>query len=237
MLVMDNASRRNRSHQHHISLGRNKSGYEPSDTESEWQESPWHDGILGSSRPTTLDHARIITPLNLNRTRFFKEDNSKDLVKVSKVNPSSRSHSRSPYKPVRGSGDGNTSEAGSGSRKGTSPPKISDNHRRVSSYNIIHEESNHLNDDIHSPVPERNHRTLSKSQKSGNNNVHAQFQLVSKVSGSSYSRNRSKSAPKPQRKEEELQVNTGNFELVPNFKFSLFIGLNEQLRCTSEVQF
>ncbi|CAL9114445.1 unnamed protein product, partial [Musa acuminata var. zebrina] len=209
MLVMDNASRRNRSHQHHISLGRNKSGYEPSDTESEWQESPWHDGISGSSRPTTLDHARIVTPLNHNQTRFLKEDNSRDLVKVSRVNPSSRSHSRSPYKAVRGAGDGNTSEVGSGSRKNTSPLKISDNHRRVSTYNIIHEESNNLNGELHSPVPERNHRTLSKSHKSGNNNVHSQFELVSKVSGSSYSRNRSKSAPKPQRMEEELQVSTG----------------------------
>ncbi|TKW41140.1 hypothetical protein SEVIR_1G294200v4 [Setaria viridis] len=49
MLAAESNSRHNR-HSRNDSSIKHKSGYEPSDTETEWHESPWNDGVLTSER-------------------------------------------------------------------------------------------------------------------------------------------------------------------------------------------
>lgn len=201
MFMMENASRQNRSY-HQSSFGRMRSGYEPSDTESEWQESPWHDGLQTSSRPiASFGRARSISPLNRNQTHFFNDG-------IPKLTPSSRRHSRSPYKATTSVDDDNFQSAVSSLRKNTSPLKVSDHHRRVSPYRFKYEEPNHQDQEPIISVAKRNHRTPTRSHKSGDGNFHSLFQEVPRLNGrSTYSTNRSISAPKSRGMEKELQAN------------------------------
>ncbi|WOL00374.1 hypothetical protein Cni_G09087 [Canna indica] len=210
MPVMEKDSRQNRSHDQ-PSFGRKKSGYEPSDTESEWQESPWHDGQLTSRRPITpLNHARTINSFNNIQTQFLNEDNSQEPVHVSRTSSTSRRHSKSPYKLVRNVHDGNFPSGGSSLRKNTSPLKASDHYRQVSPYRFKYEETNNQNNDNHNSVLKMSNKTPPRSHKFSDGNTHSQFQEVSRASSRSiHSRSRSISAPKPRGIGKELHVSTG----------------------------
>ncbi|XP_077244333.1 replication factor C subunit 3-like isoform X2 [Tasmannia lanceolata] len=71
MLTMENSSRYNRDSQLRSSFKQRRSGYEPSDTETDWQESPWHDDV-----PKILSGpVRNISPLSRNERLSDSEEN------------------------------------------------------------------------------------------------------------------------------------------------------------------
>ncbi|KAK6924378.1 hypothetical protein RJ641_010578 [Dillenia turbinata] len=94
-----NSSRHNRS----ASASRQRqSGYEPSDTETEWQESPWCEF---NHRNSMVLHAasiprRNISPLPLRHISKAEGENPPH-----KVSPMRRRNSKSPYRPMRENGN------------------------------------------------------------------------------------------------------------------------------------
>ncbi|XP_068642125.1 uncharacterized protein [Aristolochia californica] len=106
---MENSFRHGKDTQSRSSLKQRRSGYEPSDTETEWQESPWRDvnednrrkrGDLPVVRPKTPpNRARNISPLS-GRQRYPSNYGFSVSSKNSNTHPEPRkAPSRSPYKP------------------------------------------------------------------------------------------------------------------------------------------
>ncbi|XP_042379004.1 uncharacterized protein LOC121971688 isoform X1 [Zingiber officinale] len=210
MLAMENVSRINKSH-HQSSFGLVRSGYEPSDTESEWQESPWHDGLLTSGRqiaPQHHQHTITVSPLHYNQ-KYFDEGNNNRTTYVPRTSSTPRRQNRFPYNPLKGGEELNFPSVGSSLRKNTSPLKASDHQRHISPYRSRYEEPIHQNHGLHHSVGKRSHRTPTRSHKLSDINPHTQFHELSVASGrSSYNANRSVSAPKSKGME-EFQVITG----------------------------
>ena len=146
---MENSLRSNKSTVTRTSSRHKRSGYEPSDTETEWQEqeSPWHGGLMISNRSQTPNPARTIShssnrsqtpnptrtisPLNRSQRHSSKEDANK----ASRRSPGIRRHSRSPYKPLRNGEDAASYMAHSDLRRNTSPYKVSE-HRKTSPFKV-----------------------------------------------------------------------------------------------------
>ncbi|KAJ9561921.1 LOW QUALITY PROTEIN: hypothetical protein OSB04_007081 [Centaurea solstitialis] len=89
---------------HSSSVGKQgRSGYDPSDTENEWQEAPWRElnrksVELGSGVPKmSLEDTRNVNTLRLTRRHSSKFD--------PEGVPPARRHSKSPYKPRRDDGN------------------------------------------------------------------------------------------------------------------------------------
>lgn len=95
-----------------VPLKQRRSGYEPSDTETEWQESPWHDHNNRNNGTSDLVEAdniksnlpRNLSPLKLSRRQIPKVDYDKG--SPPRTNPLLRRHgsSKSPYKTRRDDG-------------------------------------------------------------------------------------------------------------------------------------
>ncbi|KAK8304761.1 hypothetical protein V6Z12_D03G014700 [Gossypium hirsutum] len=95
-----------------VPLKQRRSGYEPSDTETEWQESPWHDHNNRNNGTSDLVEAdniksnfpRNLSPLKLSRRQILKVDYDKG--SPPRTNPLLRRHgsSKSPYKTRRDDG-------------------------------------------------------------------------------------------------------------------------------------
>lgn len=95
-----------------VPLKQRRSGYEPSDTETEWQESPWHDHNNRHNGTSDLVEAdniksnlpRNLSPLKLSRRQIPKVDYDKG--SPPRTNPLLRRHgsSKSPYKTRRDDG-------------------------------------------------------------------------------------------------------------------------------------
>lgn len=208
MTTMENARGYTKPSHHHSSLRHRRSGYEPSDTETEWQESPWHDGLLISNSPrTSSGPARAISPLNHIRRNTLKEESNDTLVKASRTGPATRRHGRSPYKPVKGGGD----EASSDLRRNTSPLKVSEHRRHVSPYKVKTEETNHGNIELNNSFWKGSQRTPPKIRNSAGTDAHPQLQEVSRVSKrSNHGHNRSTSAPKLRAREKDQQFRSNS---------------------------
>ncbi|XP_024978804.1 uncharacterized protein LOC112516022 [Cynara cardunculus var. scolymus] len=88
-----------------------RSGYDPSDTETEWHEAPWHEFNrksveLGSGVPKmSSDDTRNLNPLRLSRRHSSKFD--------PEGVPLTRKRSKSPYKPQRDDGNSRSPTLGS----------------------------------------------------------------------------------------------------------------------------
>jgi len=86
-------------------LKQRRSGYEPSDTETDWQDSPMRDrnnknGAFGSGSPIQLDLPRNISPLKNSRRHSSRYDDYSTKDSVSSP-PRRRRSSKSPYKTQR----------------------------------------------------------------------------------------------------------------------------------------
>ncbi|KAJ6907235.1 hypothetical protein NC651_017813 [Populus alba x Populus x berolinensis] len=85
-------------------LNQRRSGYEPSDTETDWQDSPRRDqknGAFGPESPIQLDLPRNVSPLK-NSRRFSLRFDDYTIKKDSVSSPPRRRHSsKLPYKPPR----------------------------------------------------------------------------------------------------------------------------------------
>lgn len=112
---MESLSRSNiKGGQPHVSvpLKQRRSGYEPSDTETEWQESPWHDHNNRNNETSDLvepdniksNLPRNLSPLKLSRRQIPKVDYDKG--SPPRTSPLLRRHgsSKSPYKTRRDGG-------------------------------------------------------------------------------------------------------------------------------------
>ncbi|XP_020268868.1 uncharacterized protein LOC109844293 isoform X2 [Asparagus officinalis] len=147
--AMGNPSRPNGSSLIRPSSRHKRSGYEPSDTETEWQESPWHDGLLVSNRSKTPNPARIDNPIsnrsqtpdptratapsNRSQRPTSKEDKDNSANRTSRRSPSDRRRSKSPYKSITQGEDAAAYIGHPGLRRNTSPFKVSE-HRNPSPF-------------------------------------------------------------------------------------------------------
>ncbi|KAJ6732874.1 hypothetical protein OIU74_004761 [Salix koriyanagi] len=110
MSTKENGSSRYRAPYPHLVnvLKQRRSGYEPSDTETDWQDSPMRDqknGAFGPESPIQLDLPRNASPLKNSRRfslRFDDYSPTKDSVSI---HPRRRHSSKSPYKSRRDDGN------------------------------------------------------------------------------------------------------------------------------------
>ncbi|XP_047310492.1 uncharacterized protein LOC124914062 [Impatiens glandulifera] len=142
-----------------------RSGYEPSDTETEWHETPWLDrtrrngelGFEGAAADMGSDQTGRISPLKLSRrlpAKFEQEVSPPPpLARPARTSSARRRHSRSPYKPNR---DDNPDTTGfdlhknvsalspkpiSISRQNSSPFMKSEVRRRPSPFKLMREDT------------------------------------------------------------------------------------------------
>ncbi|PSS30833.1 Replication factor C subunit like [Actinidia chinensis var. chinensis] len=128
--MMENSSRHSRASQpQSLATKQRRSGYEPSDTETEWLETPWHgfnriNGDLDSDGwpDLTSDQGRNTSPLKLSRRLSAKfKDGLSSPIKPSRATPVQRRHSKSPYKPRRDDGNVDSTTPVSDVRRNVSP--------------------------------------------------------------------------------------------------------------------
>nr|CAD1842822.1 unnamed protein product [Ananas comosus var. bracteatus] len=181
---------------------RRRSGYEPSDTETEWQESPWHEGPLTSNRPKTpTGPSRTISPLNSSRRHSSREDAASiGSSKVPRASPIARRHSRSPFKGA---------SVGNNERKSVSPYK-----GRI-------EDLNYENDGLSNFLHKRSQRTPPKFRSSVQNDSYSQFEVSRGSERSKNNRNRSISAPRPRSRESHELITVPSTHTMDQVPFSL----------------
>ncbi|XVE82595.1 hypothetical protein DITRI_Ditri16bG0018200 [Diplodiscus trichospermus] len=178
---MESLSRSSRASQHHSSpLKQRRSGYEPSDTETEWHESPWH------------DHNRK------NRTSDLADADKIELSSPRNVSPlklGPRRNSKSPYKTRRDDG------------RHVSPLSKTEHRRHVSPYKPGREELK-LNDEMGNGEIDGLNRKQSRRTRTGDERgMIGQLLEAGRGSQSSNHSHRSVTAPPRQRFREQEQLN------------------------------
>ncbi|WRX09016.1 hypothetical protein QQP08_001503 [Theobroma cacao] len=200
---MENLSRSSKASQPHSSapLKQRRSGYEPSDTETEWHESPWHDlnRKNGTSNLAEADKFKSNLPRNISPFKLRRRHPSKveyDKGSPPRTSPLPRRHSsKSPYKTRRDDD------------RNISPLSKSEHRRHLSPYNPGREEhklSNEMgNGEIAGLNRKQNRRTPTKEERG----TIGELLETGRVSGKpNYSR-RSVTAPARQRGREKDQLN------------------------------
>lgn len=221
MLTMENASRAERSSCSRPSSRHKRSGYEPSDTETEGHGSPSHGGLPIPSKPKTPDPGRTSSRLSHSQ-RYTSKDYGHSAVKSPSTSPVLRRNNKSPYKPMRAGDDGADSLAHSDPRGNTKPFEGSERRRKpVSPYRSRRDEPNREISEANGSFRKQNHRTPPKLRNSVDKRAHSKPQEVSRqsersraeyhdlsgLSGrSSIHFSRSISAPKPRAREEDQQI-------------------------------
>ncbi|XP_017979494.1 PREDICTED: uncharacterized protein LOC18610901 [Theobroma cacao] len=200
---MENLSRSSKASQPHSSapLKQRRSGYEPSDTETEWHESPWHDlnRKNGTSNLAEADKFKSNLPRNIIPFKLRRRHPSKveyDKGSPPRTSPLPRRHSsKSPYKTRRDDD------------RNISPLSKSEHRRHLSPYKPGREEhklSNEMgNGEIAGLNRKQNRRTPTKEERG----TIGELLETGRVSGKpNYSR-RSVTAPARQRGREKDQLN------------------------------
>lgn len=194
-----------------------RSGYEPSDTETEWQETRWRgddekNGDEEFEEPNVgFDQERNISPLKLNHRRVtakFDHELPSPVKLTSKVSPVRRRHSKSPYKLQRD--DGNVllplppgrrnispllSRPGSDMRKNVSPFSKVEHRKHASPYKPMREH----HDELSSLNRKQTHRQVNDNAS----------RLTDKLNHNP----RSASAPRPRPRDKDQQVKYDNGDL------------------------
>lgn len=213
LLVMENSTRYGRTSLPHFPASKSRrSGYEPSDTETDWQDSPWRDrnetnGPLRSELPRTpFDPLPKISPMRPSRRHSSKiEYDASSSTKASGTSPTRRRHSKSPYKPHKG-------EAGSNIRRNVSPLSKSERWRNISPYKLAKEHNAILEIETMSSNRKQNHRMHDKHTSSEVKGADSQLAEVSRTSERPNSSHRSASAPRTKAAEKDRQINYGRLE-------------------------
>ncbi|KAL6011362.1 hypothetical protein ACLOJK_001808 [Asimina triloba] len=148
---METALRHNRGPS--LAVKQRRSGYEPSDTESEWQESPLHglkkDNYWVSERELDAQHLKTTFGSTLNTTdplvnhQRYSSMRGSDFhssVKSSRTIPYPRSKSKSPYKTR-----GDDGLKGSRLQRNGSPIEVSEPRRHISPYEVREGEEDAVN--------------------------------------------------------------------------------------------
>lgn len=191
------------------SLKPSRSGYEPSDTENDWHESPWHEsndknGALGKNVML-----RNTSPMRISRrhsSRFEYEVSSP--AKGSAASPARRRHSstKSPYKPTRDDGKALSPLPGFAFRGNVSPLSRAEDQRHKSPYKSGVEERNLDKNDFVGSSRKQNRRTPTIE----GTGAHPQLLEVNRVSEKTNHRRRSATAPRLRVKEEDPKKDYGN---------------------------
>ncbi|KAA8531896.1 hypothetical protein F0562_006387 [Nyssa sinensis] len=235
---MENSSRHSKPSQPQSSLATTlkqiRSGYEPSDTETEWYETPWHDHTrrnedLGSEGPKMdMDQARKTSPFKLSRRHSARHGHEvSSLTKTATTSPIRRRHSKSPFKPRRDDGNVHSPtpisdfrrnisplspRPGLDVRKNISPFTKSERRRHVSPYKPLREEHGLDNDEIVSlnrkQNPRQHNKYLGPEEKGGQSQLNEIRRASEK---SNYSR-RALSAPKQRGRDKDQQIKYGHTE-------------------------
>ena len=218
---MENLTRYDRNSLPHLPAPKSRrSGYEPSDTETDWQDSPWRDNN-GNNKPSgselprsPFDPTPKISPKRPSRRHSSKiEHDVSSSTRASGISPARRKHSKSPYKPHRG-------EAGSDIRRNVSPLSKSERWRHVSPYKLAKENTAILEVETLSSNRKQNHRGMNVKHTSSNERgADSQLPEISRTSERSNSSRRSVSAPRAKIADKDRQINYGpveqRIEIIP----------------------
>ncbi|XP_030459835.1 uncharacterized protein LOC115680212 isoform X2 [Syzygium oleosum] len=185
-----------------------RSGYEPSDTETEWHENPrreqrQHNDDLEFEGPKVdLSRPRNVSPLKLSRRQpFFGGSSPKKETEAGLVRR--RHSSKSPYKPRRDNGNALSPKGGSDARRNVSPLSEPEHRRHISPYKLGIEENATEENEITISNRKLNRRTHSRDDREG----HPQFLDLSRVSLKSNYSQRSVTAPKQRARDREQHNN------------------------------
>ncbi|XP_011011739.1 PREDICTED: uncharacterized protein LOC105116208 [Populus euphratica] len=193
-------------------LKQRRSGYEPSDTETDWQDSPMRDRnnkneAFGSGSPIQLDLPRNISPLKNSRRHSsrYVDYSTKD----SASSPPRRRHSsKSPYKTQRDD-DGGGAVSPESSQRNVSPLTKPDQRRQASPYKVKREDRGAQGRQI-SPYKARrkNQRTPTREERS----AHLQFDEDSRLSERLNASRRMTTAPRQRTWGKEQENSYGHKE-------------------------
>ena len=191
------------------SLKPSRSGYEPSDTENDWHESPWHEsndknGALGKNVML-----RNTSPMRISRrysSRFEYEVSSP--AKGYAASPARRRHSstKSPYKPARDDGKALSPLPGFEFRRNISPLSRAEDQRHKSPYKSGVEKRNLDKNDFVGSSRKQNRRTPTRE----GTGAHPQLLEVNRVSEKTNHRRRSATAPRLRVREEDPKKDYGH---------------------------
>lgn len=194
-------------------LKQSRSGYELSDTENDWHESPWYEsndknGALGYEGLKNV-MPRNTSPMRLSRrhsSRFEYEISSP--AKGSVASPARRRHSRtkSPYKPTRDDGKALSPQPGFDFRRNISPLSRAERQRHKSPYKPGVEEHNLDKNDFVGSSRKQNRRTPTREGTGAPPQLHE----VNRVSGKTNHRRRSTTAPRLRGREEDPKNDYGH---------------------------
>ncbi|KAI5581493.1 hypothetical protein BDE02_07G021700 [Populus trichocarpa] len=207
MSTEENGSTRYRGpHPHLVNvLKQRRSGYEPSDTETDWQDSPRRDqknGAFGPESPIQLDLPRNVSPLK-NSRRFSSRFDDYSPKKDSVSSPPRRRHSsKSPYKPQRDNRGGAVSPKPR--QRNVSPLSKPDKGRQISPFKYGRKEHGmHEDGEIVSSNRRKNQRMPTREERS----TQLQFDEDSRLSERQNASRRMAAAPK-QRAWDKEQVSS-----------------------------
>lgn len=212
---MENPSRYNGTSLAQLSspFKQRRSGYEPSDTESEWHETPWEElnrknAAPGSERPKTLSRLnRNTSPLKLEKRHFSPP-------KVSPIRR--RSSSKSPYKLRQDAGEVLSPISGVEINRNVSPFSTSERRRHISPHVTGREDHTPDDDELISSSRKQNRKLGGKNLDSEDKNVNnSQLHEVTRVSERLNYTRRSASTPKF-RVTEDRYSKSGNSEQKGN---------------------
>ncbi|CAN6698607.1 unnamed protein product [Malus baccata var. baccata] len=185
-----------------------RSGYEPSDAETDVLDSPWHGGNKwpnggyesGGAKPE-LDLGRKISPLRQSRRQSSRiEYDGPTPRTTSVVSPvRRRTNSKSPYKPGRGDSNARTLPmAGSDIRRNISPLGKSERSRHVSPFQADQEERDLNNDGDEIVDSNRNqHHKRTNSRRSAAALRHRSLRETDQQSNRSITPTKGERTPSP----------------------------------------
>ncbi|XP_022741261.1 uncharacterized protein LOC111292901 [Durio zibethinus] len=210
---MENLSRSNKASQPHSSapLKQRRSGYEPSDTETEWHESPWHDHNrkIGTSTLVLADKIESNLPRNISPLKLGRKHSSKveyDKGSPPRTSPLPRRHnsSKSPYKTRRDDG------------RNISPlsKSKSDRWRHVSPYKPGREEHKLHNEMGNGEIADLNRKQGRRTPTRDEVGTIGQLLEADRGNENSNYNHRSETAPPRQRFREKDQQNNVGYDQV-----------------------
>lgn len=185
-----------------------KSGYEPSDTETEWHENPQReqrqddDDLEFGGPKVDLSRPRNVPPLKLSRRQpSFGGSSPKKETEAASVRR--RHSSKSLYKPRRDNGNALSPSDGSDACRNVGPLSKPEHLRHISPYKLGREENATDENEITSSNRKLNRRTRSRDDRES----HQQFLELSRVSLKSNYSHRSVTAPRQRARDREQHNN------------------------------
>ncbi|OVA07061.1 Replication factor C [Macleaya cordata] len=219
---MENSSRYLRASHSNSSLKQRRNGYEPSDTETDWQESPWRDLQKKDNHLRRDEDVVVVADRPKFSVRSITPPSRSDLsnldygfsspIETLKSSSLGRNKSKSPYKPRRDD-DNVVVSPKLGNQdlqrnSNISPFSKSERRKHLSPYKTRKEEPD-INEEFIRSSRTQNHKMSRKHFDLEEKKSSLQFLEASRGTEKSTYDRRSVSAPKPRAREKEQQINLG----------------------------